>query len=118
QANVDDRHVILDARDGALHHLAFEGFILAAEAFVEERREIVAGRESGGRHKVCRLSNSLGPAAWSPPWRTFTYGPGQMHCRQSTMRWRRHANGNSPAAPRQNGASECRSIHRNSTRSR
>ena len=50
QADVDDGHVILDARDLARHHLAFEGFVLAAEAFVEEGREIVAGRECGCRH--------------------------------------------------------------------
>ena len=53
QADVDHGHVILDPRNGALHHLAFEGFVLAAEAFVEEGREIVAGRECRGRHKVC-----------------------------------------------------------------
>ena len=39
------------AGDVALHHLAFEGFVLAAEAFVEEGREIVAGRECRGRHE-------------------------------------------------------------------
>ena len=33
------------AGDGALDDLAFEGLVLAAERFVEERREIVAGRK-------------------------------------------------------------------------
>jgi len=61
QSDVDHRKIILDARDDALHHLAFEGFVLAAEAFVEELREIVAGRECRGRHKVCCLSSSMGP---------------------------------------------------------
>src|SRR5205085_3201352 len=61
QTNVDHGHVVLDAGDGALHHLAFEGFILAAEAFVQELREIVTGREGRGRHKktVFQSSNSL-----------------------------------------------------------
>src|SRR6185369_1998524 len=57
QADVDDGHVVLDARDGALHHLAFKGFVFAAEAFVEEGREIVAGRECRGRHGFECLSN-------------------------------------------------------------
>ena len=33
--------------------------------------------------------NSIGPAAWPPPWRAFTCGPGQMHCRRGTMPLRR-----------------------------
>src|SRR6185437_7878173 len=71
-ADVDDGHVILDARNGALHHLAFEGFVLAAEAFVEEGREIVAGRECRGRHEclvscvfklACRVPRHRGGAS-------------------------------------------------------
>ncbi len=53
QSDVDHRHVVLDRGDGALHHLAFEGFVFAAEAFVEHGREIVAGREGRGCHKLC-----------------------------------------------------------------
>ena len=45
QADVDDGHVVLDRGDGAVDDAAFEAFVLAAEAFVEKRREIVAGRE-------------------------------------------------------------------------
>src|SRR5438046_2428675 len=56
QADVDHRQVILDPSDGALHHLAFKGFVLAAEAFVEKGLEIVAGREYCGRHKFYCLS--------------------------------------------------------------
>ena len=51
KADVNHGHVILDSRNGALHHLAFEGFVFAAEAFVEEGREIVAGRECGTCHE-------------------------------------------------------------------
>src|SRR3954447_8048689 len=63
QSDVDHRHVILDRGDGALHHLAFEGFVLAAKAFVEKSREIVAGRECRSRHKVVCPKSSIGPAA-------------------------------------------------------
>ena len=82
QADVDHREVVLDPGDDALDDLAFEGFVLAAEAFVEQRREIVAGRKCRGRHKYVCLSVLIGPAAWPPPWRAFTCGPGCMHCRQ------------------------------------
>src|SRR4029079_11830893 len=81
QADVDHGHVILDAAEDALQRVAFEGFVLAAKTFVEECREIVAGRECGGRHKVYSLSDSLGPAAWPPPWRGSTSGTCQMHLR-------------------------------------
>ena len=64
QAHIDHRHVVLDRGDGALDHLAFEGFVFAAEAFVEERREIVAGRKSRGRHRVGVFQVLIGPAAW------------------------------------------------------
>ena len=37
--------------DDALDHLAFEGFVFAAEAFVEQGREIVAGRKCRCRHE-------------------------------------------------------------------
>ena len=33
--------------------------------------------------------NQIGPAAWPPPWRAFTCGPGQMHCRAEPIRARR-----------------------------
>ena len=52
QADVDDGHVVLDRGDGALDDPAFEAFILAAEGFVEQRREIVAGRHCRGGHKL------------------------------------------------------------------
>ena len=52
QAHVDHREVVLDRGHGALDDLALEGLVLAAEALVEERREIVAGRKCRGCHKV------------------------------------------------------------------
>ena len=51
QADVDHREIVLDRGDLALDDLAFEGFVFAAKAFVEEGREIVAGRECRGCHK-------------------------------------------------------------------
>ena len=36
--------------------LPSKAFVLAAEGFVEERREIVAGRKCRSGHKVCSLS--------------------------------------------------------------
>ena len=75
-SSVAKQYVILDARDGALHHLALKGFVLAAEAFVEEGREIVAGRECRGRHECVVLSVQSGLPRGAPPWRTFTCGPG------------------------------------------
>ena len=56
--DVDHREVVLDRGDDALDDLAFEGLVLAAEDFVEQRREIVAGRKCRGGHKVCSLRNS------------------------------------------------------------
>src|SRR5205085_11271226 len=91
QPDVDHRHVVFDCGDYALHHLPFEGFVLAAEAFVEEGREIVARRECRGRHEDLGTSVLIGPAAWPPPWRAFTCGPGSMHCRRGTMPRRRPA---------------------------
>jgi hypothetical protein len=52
QADVDDGHVVLDTGDGALDDAAFEAFVLAAERFIEERREILAGRVCRSGHKV------------------------------------------------------------------
>jgi hypothetical protein len=43
QTDVDDREVLLDADDLALHHLAFDE-VAAAQGFFEQGREIVAGR--------------------------------------------------------------------------
>jgi hypothetical protein len=52
QAHVDYRHVVFDAGNDALDHLAFERLVLAAEAFVEHGLEVVAGGEYRGRHKI------------------------------------------------------------------
>jgi hypothetical protein len=69
QTHVDHRQVILDPSDRALHHLAFERFILAAEALVEKGREIVAGREGRGRHKVVVSRTFKSACRAAPPWR-------------------------------------------------
>ena len=62
QSDVDDRQIVFDRGDVALDDLAFEGLVLAAEAFVEEGREIVAGRESGS-HRNCSFRLLKGSAA-------------------------------------------------------
>ena len=51
EADVDDGHVVFDAGDGAFDDLAFKAFVFAAEMFVEERREIVAGGICRSGHK-------------------------------------------------------------------
>jgi hypothetical protein len=52
EADVDDGHVVLDRGDGPFDDPAFEAFILAAEGFIEECREIVAGRHCRSGHKA------------------------------------------------------------------
>src|SRR4029078_2911347 len=72
---------------------AFEGFVLAAEALVEQRGKIVAGRECGGRHKRRVSCNFKFACRAAPPWRGFNSGPGFMHCRRGVVPKRRPSGG-------------------------
>ena len=47
QADVDQRHVVFDAGDGALYDAAFKAAVFATERIIEKRGEIVA-RGGGG----------------------------------------------------------------------
>src|SRR3546814_17959091 len=53
QPDVDDGEVVLDRGDGAFYDLAFKPLLLAAEAFIQESRQIVAGW-------VCRSGHTKG----------------------------------------------------------
>src|SRR5690606_12768969 len=59
EANVDHHEVLLDSDDGGGNNAAFD-HAAGREAFVQERREIVAGGVEGGlglRRHTCTCSN-------------------------------------------------------------
>ncbi len=71
QPDVDDGEVVFDRGDDALDDLAFEGFVFAAEGFIEKRREIVAARKCRAGHKKMCLSNFRFTCRRRPPWPNY-----------------------------------------------
>src|SRR3546814_4284726 len=67
QPDVDDGEVVLDRGDGAFDDLAFKAFILAAEGFIQESREIVAGWVCRSGHKKECPSGAFAGQRLSPP---------------------------------------------------